>query len=262
MEGETVTRFSKSIAALLLGLLLWARPASAAIALVSSCNDPGGSPSCGSGVDTTGATLLIAVNGTNSATCPTDSGLNTWTQIVNRTGGGFGGTYTLCYVNNPSGTGAGHTFTCGGTLCGVTVGAYSGTDTAGPLDTSCGNTGGSPLGCAASVTPANNGSLIIAGTGGPISAGGTLSIDSGLTIQKQVQGTGGVSYGADFADLVQSTAAAIQPKWDDSAHDVGVVLVAVFKPGGGAPPASTPCIIGGGLVSSKCPGGDAPGGVQ
>lgn len=227
---------------LALVLLVQAWPASAAITLLATCGSPGGATVCsGSGISTTGATLLVAVNGTNAASCPTDSQSNTWTAITNASGGGFGGTSQICYVNNPSTSGS-HTFTCAGALCGVTVGAYSGTDTSGPLDTFCAAGANK---CAASVTPANSGSLIVAGTGGPFTA--PLAIDSGLTIQQQVPGAGGVSYGSDFADLIQGAAAAIQPAWSDATGPggIGIALVAVFKPGGG----------GGGSPVPKCSGG-------
>lgn len=216
--------------------LCWAVPAESAIALVSTCGDPSATPGptcAGSGISTTGATLFVATNGTNSATCPTDSQSNSWTQIVNFTGGGFGGTYTLCYVNSPTTSGT-HTFTCGGTLCGVAVAAYSGTDTGGPLDTSCSGTtdNGGYSSCAASVTPANNNSLIVSGSGGPYA--GTLAVNAGLTIQNAVVGAGGVTYGADIADLVQGAAAAIRPGWrDNNITTLGGSLVAVFKEGGG-----------------------------
>lgn len=230
------------VGALLLGLLLWAQPASAAITLLATCGDPSASPgpACSGGINTSGATLLVAINGTNGASCPTDSGSNTWTNVVSITGGEFSGTYSLCYVNAPSGTGAGHTFTCGGTLCGVSVTAYSGTTTTSPLDVSCSGNSGSPTTCSGAVTPANNGSLIVSGTGGPFSAPQT--VDSSLTIRNEVQGAGGVSYGASIADRVQATAASINPGWNDAATlGTGVNVTAVFKPAAGGGATSHPC---------------------
>ena len=63
--------------------LLWVTPAQAAISLVAKCGDPSGSPSCGAGINTSGATLLVAVNGTNSAACPTNGTEGNWVSITN-----------------------------------------------------------------------------------------------------------------------------------------------------------------------------------
>jgi hypothetical protein len=215
----------------------------AAVSLLSKCGDPSGSPgpTCGgSGVGTSTATLLTAVNGTNSATCPTDSQGNSWTNAVNITGGGFAGTYSLCYVNNPS-TSATHTFTCGGTLCGVTVNAYSGTNTATPTDGTCsGNAGGSATQCSSALATTANGDLIVSGTGGPIGSP-PPTVDSSLTRQNFVQGTGGVSYGATIADFVQPSSGSINPGWSDGASGTGVNVTAAFKAAAGGGATSHPC---------------------
>lgn len=218
--------------AIVLAVTFLVQPAYATISLLSACGAPGGSPDCTStGIDTTGATLLVLVNGTNTNTCSiTETGAsNTWTPVVNVTGGGFSGTYTLCYVENPN-TSSTHKFTCAGTLCGIVVGAYSGTLTSGALDTSCSGNSSNPSKCAASLTAANDGSLFYAGMGGPYVDPLTLTT---LTIQEKINGVGGVSYGADFGDYVQPTIASLQPQWDDAVHGTGVMLLAIFKPSAG-----------------------------
>lgn len=173
-------------------------------------------------VNTTGATLFVAVNGAASAQVPTDNQTNTWTAVVNASGGGFGGNAQLSYVNNPT-TSASHTFTSTGALSGLCVAWYSGTATSSPLDVSS----SASTQQAGSITPTGNNYLIVAGSGGPYTA--PLTIDLSFTIEDTINGVGGVSYGANLADLIQGTAAAVNPKWDDGGHAIGIALIASFK---------------------------------
>lgn len=241
-----------SLAALLVvgSWLLLATPASA-WSLIAKCGDPGGSPSCGSGIDTTGATLLVSVNGTNAAQCPGSGSpsAGSWTSITNVTGGGFSGTYSLCYINNPTGTGAGQTFACGGTLCGIALLAYSGNDTSGPLDGTqfCNNNNNNPSICASALTPSVASSMLVDGSGGPSA---TVTFGSSATKQIEITGAGGVTYGAVIGDLTIS--AASTPSVDNGAHDTGVILGAIFKPSGGGGGATPKCGSGMLLRGAGC----------
>lgn len=182
-------------------------------------------------VDTTGATLFVAVNGTNAVTAPSDSQANGWGSTdCSAAGGGFGGTAAIFHVNAPT-TSPVHTFTGGGLLNGLCVSWYSGTDLTTPLVTANAASAAS----AASVTPGVDGSLIVCGTGGPYTP--PLAIDAGLTIRQAINGLGGVSYGADLADLIQGTAAAIDPTWSSGAtFEIGIACIAVFAPAAGGGP--------------------------
>lgn len=243
--GSTVKRFLVAAALALSGLMFYAQPASATWNLVAKCGDPSGSPSCASGINTTGATLLVAVNGTNSGgatSCPTagSPSAGTWTAILVKTGGGFGGDYTLCYINNPTGTGAGQTFACNGTLCGIALVAYSGNDTSSPLDQSCSGTANNPTTCASALTPSVAASLVVAATGGPASPSPVISPGT-MSVQIAIPGAGGVTYGATIGDEAPVTAARTPGYADGAGNAQGVIMVAIFKPAAGGGATSHPC---------------------
>lgn len=186
-------------------------------------------------LDTTGVTLLIValdyqkVAGRNL----TDSKGNTWTQLT-----AYEDTVTNCaaviyYCENPT-VGTGHTFSTTSHFCGLTVLGVTGEDTTS-YDVSNGAfgfQGGGSTFQPGSVTPSQNGSLIVtsvyqaAGLPAP-------TIPSGYTtIAVWAVGTafpGGCGY------KIQTTAAAENPSWGVNAGGNCAANIAVFKPVAAAP---------------------------
>jgi hypothetical protein len=167
--------------------------------------------------NTTGANLiLLAFCGSPGDSLSTvtisDSAGNTWTPL-NWTG--YGGTphtgTTVYYCLNPI-TSATHTFsaaTGGTTYPGLLVQAWRGSASAA-LDQqhNFGNTSITSV-QPGSVTPGQNNELVVSSLA--MSAAGTASVDSSMTITDQVPY--GTPYGQAFAYLVQTSAAAINPTW-------------------------------------------------
>ncbi len=188
------------------------------------------------GVDTTGATLLVIVlYSPNSppAGTPSDSYGNTWAfaEVFNHVSGG------IYYVANPT-VGAGHTFSAGGSgnnSYNFTVLAYSGAATSSPLDQKNNNyTNAATSLSTGSITPSQNGCLIVAGyASGTLNL--TLSINDSFTLEDTE--TGGYAGTECAADLIQTTAAAIDPTWTVTAGTPsGYVsgVIASFLPASGA----------------------------
>lgn len=175
-------------------------------------------------VDTTGATLLIAVASTFvNPTTVSDSKGNSWTALTLR---GTGSAVQLFYAVNPT-VGTGHTFTDGGFNFGtVCYAAFSGVDAVSPYDT---DTGGHAAGNVqpGSITPAANNELLVAGLCWYPS--NTVSIDSGFSITDQRDYTGNM--GSALAYLVQGAAAAVNPTWSaSSSFTDAAAAMAAFKP--------------------------------
>jgi hypothetical protein len=193
-------------------------------------------------LNTVGASLLVGVNSTNATSAPVDNtyGL-TWTQVPScqASGGGFGGTSSLWYINNPASTNAAHSFKGSGSLCGCAILSFSGTDTSTPVD----NHAEAASNQAGSRTPSNAGSLIVCATGGPWT--GVLTVTDSQLLQEQFVGAGGVTYGVAISYVIQGAATATNPAWMDNngvgpAADIGIALMGIFNPstggGGGGKP--------------------------
>lgn len=196
-------------------------------------------------IDTTGATLLIAVNNAGGTAAPTDSAGNTWTAIDAVAGGSFGGTAALYYVNNPSTSGT-HTFTSTGGFSAVAVLAVSGTDTSSPLDTSVKAVAASP----GSITPAGAGELfVVAAQYGNNTAGFTISDPNyaGWLVQDNISGNGGVTYGALIGWVVAGASAAATPTW--SGGGTPGDIMAAFKAGAGGGGGGATAVSTGGLTT-------------
>jgi hypothetical protein len=183
------------------------------IAYVASVSAAGTATS--SAINTTGATLLVAsVSGySGDALAISDSYSNTWTKLTTTTYSGQS-EESLFYVANPT-VGAGHTFQIAnsGTYSyhALSVIAFSGVTATSPYDSTAGQ--GSGTGSAfpvavGSITPTNNGSVVIVGMGfeGGISG---VSVDGGFTVPTQTPGSS--SYSSAIAYLIQTTAAAAGP---------------------------------------------------
>lgn len=187
---------------------------------------PGGSTT--SGIDTTGATLLVAVAPyyTTATMTMSDSKSNTWVQI-----GTYGGTdpkVGVWYVKNPTSVGTSHTFSCLGTgsYASIAVSAYSGTDTSALVDQSAGANAASP----GSITPSVNDCVVVAVLG--MHGANAPTIDSGFTLTNGMAEN--FSYGVGMAYKVQTTAAAVNPTWSATGGSSFSSAQFSFKPSGGA----------------------------
>lgn len=236
-------RTFKTVLAVLLGLLLWASPVSAAIALVANvAGQTTGSCSGGdittSSINTTGATLLVALAVTNSAaTAPTDSNANSWVQVTAQTNAIFSQVY---YVKNPT-VGAGHTFSLSNVqLCaGLAVVAFSGTDTAANVDQSASaNNAGSSTIQAGSITPTVNDEVVVAAIAGN---GSTFSINGVYITTNLLNFVSGTAYAVGLAYSVQTTATATNPTWTLTGNTINHAHIASFKASAGGGATSHPC---------------------
>ena len=174
-------------------------------------------------IDTTGATLLVvAISGTSAAGTRTltDSKSNTWTQGA-QSNNAFS-QIVIFYATNPSSVGSGHTFTAGaaGTYPMAMVLAFSGTDTSQARDQQNSAGATSTTLQPGSVTPGQNGEVLVTALNGGFNGATTYSIDSGFTLTDQAGFLGGKAYGGAIAYLIQGTAAAINPTWTSGISDL------------------------------------------
>lgn len=208
-----------------------------AIALVASTRavsaDGTGATVTTPGVDTTGATLLVAVVSDWPSTGPSgisDSKGNTWRTLTSRV---TTVRNRILYAWDHGGTalsvGSGHTIsTTSGNFQTIDFLAFSGTQTSSdPLGQQNGTTANAASVSAGSITPATNGEVIIAGVGEDGS--NTLSINSGFTITNQDPFVGGAHFGGAAAYLVQATAAAINPAWSAAGSFNAALNIVSFK---------------------------------
>jgi hypothetical protein len=223
-------------AAICIASMLFSCPAFAAWSLISHATASSDTSATTSAINTTGATILIAVvMRYNQAIGFTfaDSKSNTWIELTPQ-GRTALGKVSIFYAVNPN-VGTGHTFT--GTASSnffgsVSVQAWSGAITVSPFDVQNGANGAavttpySP----GSVLPSQNNSLIVCGyVSGTVQT--TFSIDSGFTISDQTPGSTGFYFSSAAAYLVQNTAASVNPAWTNTfSADNWSTVIAVFKP--------------------------------
>lgn len=214
-----------------------------AAAFVSATTGAGGqNGGTTASIDTTGASLLVAVCGGDppaSNFTVSDSKGNTWTALTEASGGGFPNG-RMYYVANPT-VGTGHTFTLGGTniYAGIEVASFSGITSTSPFDQQNGVAGSAADGGTAtaqpgSITPSENNELVVAGI--CVSDSSTVTINSGMTVAPgQIPYAGGSNPTIAIAYIVQTTAAAINPTWDGWAGTAGAAFtIASFKEGAAA----------------------------
>jgi chitodextrinase len=204
-----------------------------------------------SGIDTSGATLLVVISADYSKDSTTDtisdSLGNTWVHLNNYATPDTSGNVTLWYAKNPI-VGPNQTFSGRGQYISIFVSAWSGIDTTAPFDV---QNGGGCNSCSSlqtgSITPSSNGELIISGLSD--GATDTLSINSGFTTI-DAQRSNSTEAGA-HAYFVQPTSGAINPTWTGSVSYYRSVIIAAFKPAssGTIPPDTTPPVISGTLSS-------------
>src|SRR5579862_234364 len=182
-----------------------------------------------SGIDTTGATLLVAigVGGDNPyAGTMSDSKGNTW---IHASTPNNGGTCNLYYCN-PTSVGSGHTFTItfNGGFPSIAVAAFSGVLPSSPLDQIHDATRSGTPNSPGSITPTQNNELVISGV--MTNGGGTPSVSGGSLAVTDSQGlVGSTSYGVGLAYVVQTSAASVTPSWTSTGSTVVSTLVASFK---------------------------------
>jgi hypothetical protein len=206
-------------------------------------NTPGTSGCSTSAIDTTGADLLVVCASQFSGSTPgavSDSKGNTWTGLTAQSGaGGTANAYARMFYVQGGTVGAGHTFTYSGGFSSFAVLAFSGS-AASPFDVENGavdplfHGGFSP----GSVTPSQNGSLIVTGTG-PVDGGTTPYFVTGapFTVTDYV-GFGFSSpdgqEGVGGAYMFQTTAATVTPTWNWTTGALkSAAVIAVFKPAAG-----------------------------
>lgn len=204
-----------------------------------------------SGVDTTGADLIILSVGqsTSGSTTPSDSKSNTWTALTKSNGVSDGAT-RIYYCYNPT-VGTGHTFSAGLSYTVVSFHAFSGSASS-PFDVENGNGTASgstmPTG---SITPSVDGELIIAALGMGNTTTGT-TIDSSFTGTVVTEATGYVTYGGGQAYFIQSTAGAINPAWSSATgfSSAYAAAIASFKVSAGSGVSGTAAVTLGSATSS------------
>lgn len=189
------------------------------VASVAAAGTSGGVTS--GNIDTTGANLLVAcVAYYQNLGSFSDNKSNTWTAgNVN----GFGGDIiSQLFYCSPSSVGSGHNFSYsgGGTYPCLHVYAFSGAH-ASPFVEQQGNNSASATSISAgssSITPPQDGCLLVTGMCNGQTGGLTYGVDSGYNLHAtQQQYSSGVHVGEAAAYLIQGTAAAVNPTWDSGA---------------------------------------------
>lgn len=199
-------------------------------ALLTSTQAAGATnPVSTSGIDTTGARLIVVSASTNvvgSAGMLTDSRGNTWVSLGSTITPGS--TYLWrWYCINPS-VGSGHTFSVANVFTSVRVQAFSGPATVSYQAQSDATATGTSI-APGSVTPSNSGALVVSGVFYS-STNNSFGVTGGLTITSNQSFASGVNWGGSMAYLVQTTAAAINPTWTLDPSQGSAAFVAVFLP--------------------------------
>jgi hypothetical protein len=197
------------------------------------------------GIDTTGANLLliyIADRSASSAGVPSDSKGNSYTGLTARTNTTNARGRWFYATGSPT-VGSGHTATDTGDFGTITFMAFSGAHATAPFDVENGaaaDSSGASIN-AGSITPNQNDSLVVIGlTEGNTPGGGGPSIDGGFSTPVYTTFAAGSSArGAAISYLIQTSAAAANPTWTVSGVTEYATAIAAFKPaaaGGGSTP--------------------------
>jgi len=183
-------------------------------------------------IDTTGATLILAivvdwmsVNATFS-----DNQSNTWVADVTKNHDASSARVRLMRCFNPT-TSATHTFIATGAgtaFPAIAIAAFSGgVNTAGPDQTNSNSTGGATTLTTGSVTPSENNELIFSGLSDAWAT--TVSIDSGQTILNQLGLVGGTSFAVASAYEIQSGLTTRNPQWTMPASARAEAVIATYR---------------------------------
>jgi hypothetical protein len=203
-------------------------------------NSGTGNAQASAAIDTTGATLLVALCGRGQSvptTTASDSKSNTWSSLT--PGTGSNPESIIFYVVNPT-VGTGHTFTIGsaGGYAAAIVSAFTGVDTSSPFDQqNATGAAGWVDGTAfpGSITPGVNNELVVSCAASQLTT--TSWLASGMTIIDQIPFNSGISvfHGVATAYVVQTSAAAINPNWTQGASWAGAMSIASFKAAAAGP---------------------------
>jgi hypothetical protein len=209
-----------------------------AIALVASTiKAPGNNGGTTDAIDTTGATLLVLVASVYrplaTSPLPSDSKGNTWTARTSYDSGSNDPRVKIYYAQNPV-VGSGHTVTLSDTnsFPVLTLLAFSGTATASVYDTENGaNSGASPVTSLASgsVSPSQDGEVIVTGITWNSDGGTSPSIDNGFTVTQSLTSISGTRMGGGAGYKIQTTAASVNPGWSWTGAVQAAVNAATFK---------------------------------
>jgi hypothetical protein len=202
-------------------------------------------------VTTTGANLLVMLCDTfNAAACGAgDSNSNSWSSCGPQQSQIAAGS-RIFYVANPT-VGLLHTFSS--TVAGsfIAVAAISGASTSSPCDQSTGaNTGFTSTPATGAITPAVNGTLLIAGVSAYYENIVPVTADNSMTVYESADPNNGFYLGGALALGSQTTAASINVTFTlaNPPGSGSTANISDFKPSGGAPPAKVTIIIGGGVI--------------
>ena len=188
-----------------------------------------------SAIDTTGADLLVVCVSFDAgfgSPAVSDSKGNTWSGLTAINPGSNSSSSQMFYCV-PTSVGSGHTFTVSSSrFYGVIPIAFSGIKASSPFDVeNVGSVVGTNTGVSSgSITPSENGELIISGAACSGIGWLTLTVDNSLTIDQENNGTA-AGTGVALAYKVQSTAAAINATWDfgGSRNMAASAVIASFK---------------------------------
>lgn len=172
-----------------------------------------------SSINTTGANLIVVIvayGGGLPSISVSDNKSNTYTARTSYLVAGSNNAVQL-FDSVGATTGSGHTFTVsgGGGFESIYVEAFSGAASSSTFETQTGNNNGAGATTtlqAGSITPAQNGEVLIAGLANA-NGSANQSINGGFTITDQVPLSGGNYYGGAMAYLIQTTAAPANPTW-------------------------------------------------
>lgn len=189
--------------------------------------------------DSTGADLIVVTVGfSNNATMTmVDSKGNTPVALT-KYFSSLNATSQIWYITNlGANVGSGHQLTLsgGGTAVAATVRVYSGAHFTAPFtaENGSGATGGTTI-RPGSITPPDNNSVVVTGYVGLLT-GTPETVDSSFINLVAVSGT--PNWAVASADLIQTTAAAVNPTWSTNSIAVQQACsIASFKSTPAAPP--------------------------
>lgn len=191
-----------------------------AFSLIASTHDgDGANGSTTPAIDTTGADLLVAAVGAYNlgVTWPssfTDSAGNTWIQEAAAQNGNISGFIYSCVAPTTSTT---HTFTIShtGSYASASILAMSGVDTVTPRPQSpvSNNAASATTIQPGSLTPGAAGNLMVTAIAHGHYSGGTMSLNSGYTVQEHQNYVGGTAVGSAIGYEEAPSTSALNPTW-------------------------------------------------
>lgn len=199
-----------------------------------------------SAFDTTGSDILFLCVGylgiSSGPPTISDSKGNTWVPLTKYELQFAGSRIYYCIAPT---VGSGHTVTATGssTYASVYVAGFSGAEQASPFDAENGATDASAASIATgSVSPSEDGELVIAFLASQLGAADNPTIDGGFASPPDGLNQTAQGLGIQFSFLVQTSAASANPTWTCAPGAYLTTSIATFKPAGGG--AAEPTIEG------------------